>query len=63
MNLRVRIMLVMAITIGALFSSGLSFAQQKAKLRQIRIALPSQTIGATHYLCREKSRYLRTVRP
>ena len=49
MNLRVRIMLVMAITIGALFSSGLSFAQQKAKLRQIRIALPSQTIGATHY--------------
>jgi ABC-type nitrate/sulfonate/bicarbonate transport system substrate-binding protein len=24
-------------------------AQQKAKLRQVRIALPSQTIGATHY--------------
>ena len=26
-----------------------AFAQQKAKLRQVRIALPSQTIGATHY--------------
>lgn len=47
--MRARILIAAAFTIGSLLVANCSFAQQKAKLRQVRIALPSQTIGATHY--------------
>ncbi|HWH77978.1 MAG TPA: hypothetical protein VNT76_11430, partial [Candidatus Binatus sp.] len=47
MALRRRIFLVCWLALAIAAPSVL--AQQKAKLRQVRIALPSQTIGATHY--------------
>jgi ABC-type nitrate/sulfonate/bicarbonate transport system substrate-binding protein len=47
--MRVKIVIAAAFMIGSLLVANFSIAQQKAKLRQVRIALPSQTIGATHY--------------
>ena len=38
-----------ALAIGLLLTSSLAFAQPQPKLRPLRIALPSNTIGATHF--------------
>jgi hypothetical protein len=38
-----------ALAIGWVLTSSLAFAQQQPKLRPLRIALPSNTIGATHF--------------
>src|SRR5258706_13182955 len=50
MTLRSRIFLVC--WLGLAIGAPSVLAQQKAKLRQVRMALPSQTIGATHYYVR-----------
>ena len=44
------IKILAALVIGLMLNFNLVFAQQKPKLHEIRIALPSQTIGATHEL-------------
>ena len=41
--------MLVALVIGLLLTSSLAFAQQQPKLRPLRIALPSNTIGATHF--------------
>jgi ABC-type nitrate/sulfonate/bicarbonate transport system substrate-binding protein len=38
-----------ALAIGLLLTSNLAVAQPQPKLRPLRIALPSNTIGATHF--------------
>jgi ABC-type nitrate/sulfonate/bicarbonate transport system substrate-binding protein len=45
----VNLRLLTALVIVSLFCSDPAAAQQAGKLRTLRIALPSQTIGATHY--------------
>ena len=41
--------MLIALAIGLLLTSSLGSAQQQPKLRRLRIALPSNTIGATHF--------------
>jgi ABC-type nitrate/sulfonate/bicarbonate transport system substrate-binding protein len=43
------IKMLIALAIGLLLTSSLGSAQQQPKLRRLRIALPSNTIGATHF--------------
>ena len=40
---------LVALAIGWVFASSPAFAQPQPKLRPLRIALPSNTIGATHF--------------
>ena len=44
-----RLLIIVAFTVGVLTWSHSLFAQQKPKLRPLRIALPSHTIAATHF--------------
>ena len=41
--------MLVALAIGWVLASSPAFAQQQPKLRPLRIALPSNTIGATHF--------------
>ena len=41
--------MLIAVAIALLLMSSGAFAQQQPKLRPLRIALPSNTIGATHF--------------
>jgi len=47
--MRERYKILVALAIGLLLTSSLGSAQQPPKLRPLRIALPSNTIGATHF--------------
>ena len=40
--------MLIALPIALLLTSNLAFAQPQSKLRPLKIALPSNTIGATH---------------
>lgn len=42
-------LMVSVLFAGLFVASSFAYGQQKPKLRQVKIALPSQTIGATHY--------------
>lgn len=48
-HMRLKIVWVAVVTIGFVLAWDFSFAQSKAKLRPLRIALPSHTIAGTHF--------------
>ena len=41
--------MLMALAIALMFIPSVALSQQQPKLRPLRIALPSNTIGATHF--------------
>ena len=53
--------MLIALAIGWLLTFSPAFPQQQPKLRPLRIALPSNTIGATHFYVGKSLGILRTT--